>query len=83
MRNGNEESAREACPGFVIISEVIAPSLNLPEMIALLALSGAFVAPLPSRAARMAADDAPAPSDRYTMADPTGLLRSFFTGEKL
>ena len=51
-------------------------------MIALLALSGAFVAPLPSRA-RMAADDAPAPSDRYTMADPTGLLRSFFTGEKL
>ena len=68
--------------GFVIISEVIAPSLNLPEMIALLALSGAFVAPLPSRAAaraRMAADDAPAPSDRYTMADPTGLLRSFFT----
>ena len=54
-------------------------------MIALLALSGAFVAPLPSRAAaraRMAADDAPAPSDRYTMADPTGLLRSFFTGEK-
>ena len=52
-------------------------------MIALLALSGAFVAPLPSRAAaraRMAADDAP--SDRYTMADPTGLLRSFFTGEK-
>ena len=54
-------------------------------MIALLALSGAFVA-LPSRAAaraRMAADDAPAPSDRYTMADPTGLLRSFFTGEKL
>jgi len=72
--------------GFVIISEVIAPSLNLPEMIALLALSGAFVAPLPSRAAaraRMAADEAPAPSDRYTMADPTGLLRSFFTGEKL
>ena len=55
-------------------------------MIALLALSGAFVAPLPSRAAaraRMAADDAPAPSDRYTMADPTGLLRAFFTGEKL
>ena len=54
-------------------------------MIALLALSGAFVAPLPSRAAaraRMAADDAPAPSDRYTMADPTGMLRSFFTGEK-
>ena len=45
-------------------------------MIALLALSGAFVAPLPSRAARMAADDAPAPSDRYTMADPTGMLRS-------
>ena len=54
-------------------------------MIALLALSGAFVAPLPSRAAARArmADDAPAPSDRYTMADPTGLLRSFFTGEKL
>ena len=54
-------------------------------MIALLALSGAFVAPLPSRAAaraRMAADDAPAPSDRYTMADSTGLLRSFLTGEK-
>ena len=50
VRNGNEEHLHADAEGFVIISEVIAPSLNLPEMIALLALSGAFVAPLPSRA---------------------------------
>ena len=52
-------------------------------MIALLALGRVRRAAAVARNGARAQDDAPAPSDRYTMADPTGLLRSFFTGEKL